>query len=114
MTFAGKIEPGMHERNGGQGQRNKAAQARATHAVADHEPAGTGGKRAEPQRRADGIDHQEHKDDTKASDRGAEEVGGIEPSATIRQPRQQQRDADTAFGERVDEGNAANVSATGT
>ena len=96
----------MHGGRGRQRQCDRAAEAQAADVAAapHHHPARTGGKGSDPERGAHGIDDEQYEDDAEASERRPGEVGRIEPSAAVGQARQQQRDADAAFGERHDEG----------
>ena len=96
----------MHSGDGGQRERDGAAQAQNADVgvAAHHHPAGARGKGADPQRRADGIDHQQNEDDAEAANRGAGKIGRVEPSATVWQASQQQCDAHAAFAERDHEG----------
>ena len=102
MAFAGNIKPGVQDGCGSQRQRDGAAQAQTADVAAApyDDPARAGGKRADPQRGAHGIDDKQDEDDPEASKRRAGEVGRIEPSSAIGQAGQQQRDADAAFGKR--------------
>ena len=90
-----------------QRQRDGATEAQRADvaAAAHHRPARTGGHRADAERGADGIDHQQHEDDAQASDRGTGQVSRVEPATAVGHARQQQRDADAAFGQRDHEGN---------
>ena len=96
----------MHHRGRAERQRHRAAEAQRAGiaAAAHHHPARACGHRADAERGADGIDHQQHEDDAEASERCTGEVGGVEPAAAVGHARQQQRDADAAFGQRDHEG----------
>ena len=106
MAFSGYIKPGMHHGQGRQHHRNGAAQAQAASvaAASGDGPARAGGKGADSKRGAHRIDREQQEDDAETSKRRARKVGGVEPAAAIGQTRQQQRDADAAFGEGADEG----------
>ena len=106
MAFAGNVKSGMH--GGGSGQRQRYGTAEAQRAdvtvVPHHHPARGGGRGSDPKGGAHRIDGEQYEDDPEASERGACKVGRVKPSAAIGQARQQQRDADAAFGERDDKG----------
>ncbi len=57
-------------------RRRHAGVAAAPH----YDPARAGGERADAERGADGIDHQQHEDDAETSERGTGEVGAHKAS----------------------------------
>ena len=101
MGLAGRGQSGVCAGHNSQCGGDERAPATAANVVtaANEQPAGSGRAGRDPERGADRVDQQENKDHAEASDRRAHEVGGIEPPAAERQPRQEERDADAAFGE---------------
>ena len=93
----------MHGGRGGQRQRHGTAEAQRAEVaiVAHNDPARGGGQGPDRQRGAHRIDGEQYEDDPEASERCACKVGRIKPPAAIGQTREQQRDADAAFGERA-------------
>src|SRR5882724_10686179 len=102
MAFAGNIKSGVHDRCGGQGQRDGAAQTQAADvsAIPHHDPARGSGKGSDPQCCTHRIDDEQYEDNPEASERRSCKVGRIEPTAAIGQARQQKRYADATFGKR--------------